>query len=197
MTFLSSQLHGGARDCAQGGRGRGVGVAGVASAELSPPEPVNQDLSPGKAGVRPEQGALASRLPLTFPEWEVCSLGGPAIFHVHCPQNGFLGGRQGCEGSRLWLGSPGVPGRMWLSRGRDRHPAPPSPEATHLMPSLGKAPSLQHLSAAVWRGRGREEAQPELQAQRRPNTTVFSAPWPGAAQACPPPLRLLLSPASS
>lgn len=103
MTFLSSQLHGGARGCAQGGRGRGVGVAGVASAELSPPEPVNLVLSPGKAGVRPEQGALASRLPLTFPEWEVCSLGGPAIFHVHCPQNGFLGGRQGCEGSRLWL----------------------------------------------------------------------------------------------
>lgn len=93
-------------------------------------------------------------------------------------KTGFLEAGRAVRGPDF--GSAGVPGRMWLSQGRDRRPAPPSPKATHLMPSLGKAPSLRHLSAAVWRGRGGEEAQPELQAQRCPNTMVFSAPWPGA-----------------
>lgn len=115
-------------------------------------------------GVRPEQGKWVPALPhgqtpLAFPllKWEERNrVDQPPLIFFAC-KTGFLDvgnigqGFQGCLDFR----SPDGPGRMWLSLGEIISalpcPAPPQPQAAHLMTSLGKVLSLQHLSAAVQR----------------------------------------------
>lgn len=100
------------------GRGPGLPAPGGPSAELSPSEPANQDLSPGKPSpcqacaaaeswswARAEQvgASLMGKLTLGFPSPEVGEeeLGRLATFNFLCLQNGFLGCRQpGAEASR-------------------------------------------------------------------------------------------------